>query len=114
MLTASPRRQTFGRDSTKRVHDTIMVFDGLFDLAEEHGYVIVTPRGYRWNTEYGSVDPARSGRLAEKDVMNVLEVVRNEFNIDEDRIHLFGHSKGGAIFGSEENRQKDRGDSHRS
>ena len=77
-------------------HDTIMAFDGLLDLAEEQGYIIVTPLGYRWNSWYGSVDPGRSGRLAEKDVMNVLEVARNEFIIDEDRIYLFGHSMGGA------------------
>jgi predicted peptidase len=77
-------------------HDTVMAFDRLLDLAEEQGYIIVTPLGYRWNSWYGSVDPGRSGRLAEKDVMSVLEIARNEFNIDEDRIYLFGHSMGGA------------------
>lgn len=71
-------------------HDTVMAFDGLLDLAEEQGYIIVTPLGYRWNSWYGSVDPGRSGRLAEKDVMNVLKVARNEFNVDEDRSYLFG------------------------
>jgi len=77
-------------------HDTVMAFDPLLDLAEEQGYIVVTPLGYRWNSWYGSVDPGRSGRLAEMDVMNVLDIVRSEFNIDEDRIYLFGHFMGGA------------------
>lgn len=77
-------------------HDMIMALDPLLDLAEEQGYIVVTPLGYRWNSWYGSVDPGRSGRLAEKDVMSVLEIARSEFNIDKDRIYLFGHSMGGA------------------
>jgi predicted peptidase len=77
-------------------HDTAMAFDPLLDLAEEQGYIVVTPLGYRWNSWYGSVDPGRSGRLAEQDVMRVLDIARSEFNIDKDRIYLFGHSMGGA------------------
>jgi predicted peptidase len=34
--------------------------------------------------------------LGEKDVMNVFEIVRREFNIDPDRTYLWGHSMGGA------------------
>jgi predicted peptidase len=33
---------------------------------------------------------------SEKDVMNVLEMIRKEFNIDENRTYLMGHSMGGA------------------
>jgi dienelactone hydrolase len=34
--------------------------------------------------------------LSEKDVMNVLEIVCKEYNVDEHRIYLMGHSMGGA------------------
>jgi dienelactone hydrolase len=40
-------------------------------------------------------DPARVTEYSEKDVMNVLELVRREFNIDDRRIYLMGHSQGG-------------------
>jgi len=40
-------------------------------------------------------DPARLTEYSEKDVMNVLELVRKEFNVDDQRIYLMGHSQGG-------------------
>ena len=40
-------------------------------------------------------DPAKVAELSEKDAMNVLEIVRKEFNIDDNRIYLMGHSLGG-------------------
>lgn len=40
-------------------------------------------------------DPARVTEYSEQDVMNVLALVRDEFNIDDDRIYLMGHSQGG-------------------
>jgi poly(3-hydroxybutyrate) depolymerase len=44
----------------------------------------------------GQDAPANLGELSEKDVMNVLALVRKEFNVDEKRIYLIGHSMGGA------------------
>jgi len=41
-------------------------------------------------------DPPNIRELSEKDVMNVLDMVRKEFNIDNNRIYLMGHSMGGA------------------
>ena len=41
-------------------------------------------------------DPPNLRELSEKDVMNVLGIVRKEFNVDERRIYLMGHSMGGA------------------
>jgi len=38
---------------------------------------------------------ARMSELSEKDVLNVLGIIRKEFNIDERRIYLMGHSQGG-------------------
>lgn len=40
-------------------------------------------------------DPAKVTAYSEKDVMNVLELVRKEFNVDDRRIYLMGHSQGG-------------------
>lgn len=40
-------------------------------------------------------DPAKVTAYSEKDVMNVLAMVRKEFNIDDKRIYLMGHSQGG-------------------
>ena len=40
-------------------------------------------------------DPVRVTELSEKDVMNVLAMVREEFNIDDRRIYIMGHSQGG-------------------
>jgi predicted esterase len=40
-------------------------------------------------------DPAKVAELSEKDAMNVLEMARKEFNVDDNRIYLMGHSLGG-------------------
>jgi dienelactone hydrolase len=40
-------------------------------------------------------DPAKVTEYSEKDVMNVLAMVRKEFNIDDRRIYMMGHSQGG-------------------
>jgi pimeloyl-ACP methyl ester carboxylesterase len=45
---------------------------------------------------YNPNDPPNLRELSEKDVMNVLEIVRKAYNIDENRIYLMGHSMGGA------------------
>jgi predicted peptidase len=41
-------------------------------------------------------DPAKVREASEKDVMTVLDMIRKEFNVDERRIYLMGHSMGGA------------------
>jgi len=41
-------------------------------------------------------DPAKLHEASEKDVMNVLDMIRKEFNVDENRTYLMGHSMGGA------------------
>jgi poly(3-hydroxybutyrate) depolymerase len=40
-------------------------------------------------------DPAKVSAYSEQDVMNVLAMVRSEFDIDDRRIYLMGHSQGG-------------------
>jgi poly(3-hydroxybutyrate) depolymerase len=82
---------------------------GLTDLAEQHGYVVVAPMGYNSKGWYGvraprggfgfakkTDEPNNLRELSEKDVMNVLDLVRKEFTIDDKRIYLLGHSMGGA------------------
>jgi predicted peptidase len=44
----------------------------------------------------GGNQPANVTELSEKDVMNVLAMVRKEFNVDDKRIYIMGHSMGGA------------------
>jgi predicted peptidase len=87
------------------------------ELAEAGGYILLAPMGYNSSGWYGIPasgngggrgrgfgaggdsavkDPARVRELSEKDVMNVLDMVRDEFNVDENRIYLMGHSMGGA------------------
>jgi dienelactone hydrolase len=41
-------------------------------------------------------DNARVRELSEKDVMTVLDMMRKEFNVDERRIYVMGHSMGGS------------------
>ena len=77
----------------------------LIDLAEEGGYVVVGPMGYNITGWYGSpvivigggkVEPPNLTELSEKDVFNVLDMARKEFNVDPNRTYLLGHSMGGA------------------
>ena len=90
----------------------------LARLAEQHGYLVVCPMGYRPNAGWGSGSlnraavnlntaaggrggPAanaarlRQGELSEQDAMNVLSLVTKEYPIDPARTFLFGHSAGG-------------------
>ena len=52
-------------------------------------------RGGRGGPGGGQDAPTNLGELSEKDVMNVLGIVRKEFAIDDKRIYLIGHSMGG-------------------
>jgi poly(3-hydroxybutyrate) depolymerase len=82
-------------------------FDGyekqLPPLAEQHGYIVAAPLGYRVDGSYGwgvgtpPLDPnvRRTQELSEQDVMQVLQRVRQQYKIDENRIYLMGHSMGG-------------------
>jgi len=72
-------------------------------LAEQHGYIVAAPLGYRVDGSYGwglgnpPADPAtrRLQERSEQDVMKVLELVRQQYKIDDNRIYLMGHSMGG-------------------
>lgn len=87
------------------------------DLAEEGGYILVGPMGYNPQGWFGSPvivmnggpgrgkgpgagkggppptpEPPNLAELSEKDVMDVLALVRREFTVDEKRTYLMGHS----------------------
>jgi poly(3-hydroxybutyrate) depolymerase len=71
----------------------------LPELAEKHGYIAVSPLGYRPDGFYGfstGLDPAsgRKAALSEQDVMQVLARVRQQYKVDDSRIYLMGHSMG--------------------
>jgi poly(3-hydroxybutyrate) depolymerase len=77
---------------------------GLTEQAEKRGYIVAAPMGCNERGWYGQTvprfgkkdgDPANLGELSEKDVMNVLGIVRKEYSIDPDRVYLMGHSMGG-------------------
>jgi predicted peptidase len=82
-----------------------LVRDRLVDLAEEGGYIVVGPLGFNVSGWYGSpivsfsrgpVEPPNLSELSEKDVMNVLALMREKHKIDDKRTYLMGHSMGGA------------------
>jgi|TARA_B110000305_G_scaffold133847_1_gene149400 predicted peptidase len=81
-----------------RTHDWLMGYHGLLDQAEASGYIVVTPLGYIRRGWYGSrtLDDMQDAERSEQDVMNVLQLMRDEFSVDSNRIYLWGHSMGGA------------------
>lgn len=87
-----------------------ILFDGTTDFAEQYGFIVVAPMGYSlagwWGVRPGAtVDTAATkpgtdskylvGELSEIDAMKVVEMIRQKFSIDNDRIYLMGHSMGG-------------------
>jgi predicted peptidase len=88
----------------------------LIRLAEQHGYILVSPLGYTRMGAYGtplrlpavfgnpeiaakqraavSAEQERTLELSEKDVINVLEIVINEYPVDRSSMFLMGHSMG--------------------
>jgi predicted peptidase len=92
--------------------------ENLAALCEQYGFIFVAPMGLAEDGWYGApIDipgnaPRSSGRaapppvrtpeeesryraLSEADVLNVIDIVRSEYNIDRDRTYLMGHSMGG-------------------
>lgn len=70
-------------------------------LAEKHGLLMAAPLGYRPDGFYGSPmmggnDAASRRRIeySEKDVLEVVRLMKSAYNVDESRIYLMGHSMG--------------------
>ena len=86
----------------------------MVKLADKHGYLLVSPLGYkgaygnslRLPAVFGKSDEAlktlakrtpqmdSTNRLSEMDVINVLELVLNEYPVDRANVFLMGHSMG--------------------
>ena len=86
----------------------------MVTLAQQHGYVLVSPLGY--NGAYGNflklpadfskpeeatkllamrtAQTEKTQEISERDVINVLELVLNEYPIDRTNMFLTGHSMG--------------------
>ena len=86
----------------------MMEYNNLVELAERFGFLVATPMGYNprgwygargqgneFNRRRGDPGPENLGELSEKDVLNVLAIMREDYNVDEDRIYLIGQSMGG-------------------
>lgn len=83
----------------------IMCDTTIVDQVEAGGYILAAPMGYNERGGYGAPrraapggnadEPENVSELSEQDVMNVLHMVLDEFNVDEDRVYLMGHSMGG-------------------
>lgn len=70
-------------------------------LAEQHGFLLAAPLGFRVDGFYGS--PVMSGgdaaavrrsEYSEQDVLEVVKRMRADYTVDADRIYLIGHSMG--------------------
>jgi predicted esterase len=82
--------------------------DGFFDnyqqlppkLSEQHGFLLAAPLGFRRDGFYGSnlmsgdAASRRRSELSEKDVLEVLRLMKAAYNVDDSRIYLIGHSMG--------------------
>jgi predicted peptidase len=86
----------------------------MVKLAEQHGFLLVSPLGYggaygnflRLPADFSKPEEAakmlamrteqaeQTQRLSEKDVINVLELVLNEYPIERAKMFLMGHSMG--------------------
>ena len=80
--------------------------------AERRGYLVVTPMGYRplpqpyYGSPYriarpGAADPAAGwsaveNQRAEQDVLNVIGLVTEEYNVDSSRVYLHGQNPSGS------------------
>ncbi len=93
---SEPSRLMVSLHGAGRQYDWIMGYAGFLDRAERDGYIVVTPLGYTRRGGYGRRGDDRQDLLSEMDVMTVVAMVRDEFNIHENRIYLWGHSMGGS------------------
>jgi predicted peptidase len=95
---------------------TTMMRPVAIDLAEAGGYILLAPMGYNPRGWFGApapqgrgrrgappagappapVDPPNVRELSEKETLQVVDLVRKEFTVDDDRTYVMGHSMGGA------------------
>lgn len=106
-------------------HRSLLRYEGMIELAERYGVILVTPMGYNPVGGYGAFSglrtcmvratapawceqgvvggivarrrllPASVDSLSEADVMHVVDRVMARLRIDPRQVHLWGHSMGG-------------------
>ncbi len=106
-------------------HRSLLRYEGMIDLAEEHGVILVTPMGYNPVGGYGAFAglrvcmvqataptwcgqgvvggivarrrllPPSLDSLSEADVLHVVDRVLGQCRIDTSRVYLWGPSMGG-------------------
>jgi poly(3-hydroxybutyrate) depolymerase len=77
-------------------------------LAEQSGYIVLAPLGYKLNSWYGSertldggphpndtAEASRRRHLSEQDVLEVTRLIDEEYRVDAKRRYLTGNSMGG-------------------
>jgi poly(3-hydroxybutyrate) depolymerase len=88
----------------------IFMHGKMLDQAQDEGYIVVGPMGYQPNAAFGApmgggqkTQPKKAAKLglnndelSEKDVKNVLNIIRAEYDIDEGQKYIIGISAGGA------------------
>jgi dienelactone hydrolase len=87
-----------------------ILFDGTTDFAERYGFIVLAPTGFNLTAGWGArpgtpVETAQlkagtdqrysTSELADLDGMTALKLIREKYNVDNDRIFLMGHSLGG-------------------
>jgi predicted peptidase len=86
--------------------------NNLVRVAAQHGYIVVTPMGYRglsqpyYGSRYqiarpGAAAPAAGWTMqederAEQDVLYVMDLVAKEYNVDPSRVYLHGQNPSGS------------------
>jgi pimeloyl-ACP methyl ester carboxylesterase len=88
-----------------------ILFDGTTEFAERFGFIVVAPTGYNLSAGWGGrtgppietaqVKPGSeqhysASELSELDAMTALKLIREKYNVNNDRVYLMGHSLGGA------------------
>jgi predicted peptidase len=93
------------------------VVQDLPQLCEQYGFICVAPMGYSISGWYGApmsvpgapppgsnlpvpqtgdnAEQLRERELSERDVLNVVALVQEEYKVDSARVYLMGHSMGG-------------------
>src|SRR5690242_6944606 len=80
-----------------------ILFDGTTDFAEKYGFIVMAPMGFNVSSWWGSRTgtpvataavkpggdvPYSNTELAEIDTMALLKSIREQYNVDRDRIYL--------------------------
>lgn len=90
-----------GYGSSGEGQDSYMSFS---DIADKYGFILVSPDGMKetggnesryWNASDACCNFFRSEVDDSAYIANIIDEVKGEYNVDENRVYLIGHSNGG-------------------